>query len=300
MISLVMQTNSVTADLTHENSVLKSRVKELEILVKYYEEQLLLSKKKQFGSSSEKSCYDQISLDIFNEIEATGDAADEKTDTTVIKEHVRKKSKFVEKFPEDIPVTEVVIELPEEERVCQDCGESMTAIGREDARSEYVLIPARVEIRKYITCTYACKRCEKENTRVPMKKSSAPPAVINGSNASAEAIAHIATQKFTMGIPLYRQEQDWSRQGILLPRQTMANCLIRCAQVWFMPIWLELKRRMLEYDILHADETTIQVLKEPGKTPQSKSCMWEYRTGETASEPIVLFEYKPDKKAAPS
>jgi len=292
-----MQRNSDTADQNSEISTLKSRIQELEILVKYYEEQLKLSRKKQFGSSSEKSCYDQISLDIFNEPEATADISDEKTETTVIKEHTRRKRQFVEKFPEDVPVTEIVIELTEEDRVCPECGEMMAEIGHEESRVEYVLIPAKVELRKYVTTTYACKRCEKDNIRVPMKKSAAPPAVIAGSNASPEAIAYIATQKYTMGIPLYRQEQDWARQGVLLPRQTMANCLIRCSNDWLLPIWMELKRRMLREDVLHADETTIQVLKEPGKKPQSKSCMWEYRTGEKSHEPIVLFEYKPDKKA---
>lgn len=173
----------------------------------------------------------------------------------------------------------------------------MTLIGTEQARTEYVLIPAKVKLRKYLTSTYACKHCEKEDISVPIKKSQAPPAVISGSNASPEAVAHVMTQKFTMGIPYYRQEQDWARQGVMISRQTMANSLIRCSDDWLLPVWNELKRRMLKSDVLHADETTIQVLKEPGKKPQSKSCMWEYRTGKFANEHIVLFEYRPDKKA---
>jgi len=291
-----MQTNNTKADQTSEISTLKNRIKELEILVKYYEEQMILSRKKRFGSSSEQSCYDQIFFDIFNEPEVIADVSAEKAEPTVIKEHIRRKRQFIEKFPDDVPVTEIVIELNEDERVCPDCGESMAEIGHEEARREYVLIPAKVELRKYVTCTYACRCCEKDNIHVPMKKSSAPPAVIAGSNASAEAIAYIAAQKYTMGVPLYRQEQDWARQGVLLPRQTMANCLIRCSNDWLLPIWMELKKRMLRGDILHADETTIQVLKEPGKRPQSKSYMWEYRTGEFTTEHIVLFEYKPNRK----
>jgi len=285
--------------LQRENTTLKSRVKELEILVKHYEEQLLLAKKKRFGQSSEKSEYDQILLDIFNEPEATVKEPIEELTGTVVKEHVRRKRPFVEKFPENTPVNEIVVELPEEDRVCPDCGCAMHAIGREKAREEYVLIPAKIEIRRYVTRTYGCRNCEKtgSNDSLPLKKSTAPPAVIAGSNASPEAIAHIATQKYVMGVPLYRQEQEWARQGVLLSRQTMANCLIRCSADWLLPIWLELKRRMLEWDVLHADETTIQVLKEPGKTPQSKSCMWEYRTGGEPDEPIILFEYRPDKKA---
>lgn len=173
----------------------------------------------------------------------------------------------------------------------------MAKIGTEEARNEYVLIPAKVKVRKYLTSSYACKKCEKEATSVPIKKSIVPAAVIKGSNASPEAVAHIMTQKFTMGIPFYRQEQDWARQGIMISRQIMANSLIRCSGNWLLPIWKELKSKMLKGDILHADETTIQVLKEPGKAQQSKSCMWEYRTGKYSNEHIVLFEYKPNKRA---
>jgi hypothetical protein len=58
----------------------------------------------------------------------------------------------------------------------------------------------------------------------------------------------------------------------------------------------ELKRRLLLRDVLHADETTFQVLKEPGKKPQSLSYLWCYRTSGDTDEPIVLAEYKPDRK----
>ena len=54
---------------------------------------------------------------------------------------------------------------------------------------------------------------------------------------------------------------------------------------------------LLKHDILHADETTLQVLHEPGKLAQSKSYMWLYRTGRDAAHPIVLYEYQPDRKA---
>ena len=57
-----------------------------------------------------------------------------------------------------------------------------------------------------------------------------------------------------------------------------------------------MKRRLCEHDVLHADETVLQVLKEPDKTPQSKSYMWLYRTSGEAKHQIVLYEYQPDRK----
>ena len=53
---------------------------------------------------------------------------------------------------------------------------------------------------------------------------------------------------------------------------------------------------LVQRDVLHADEATLQVLREPGKSAQSKSYMWLYRTGGDSEHPIVLYEYSPNRK----
>ena len=116
--------------------------------------------------------------------------------------------------------------------------------------------------------------------------------VIQGSFASPEAIAHIATKK-----SLYRQEQEWQRQGIRLGRQTMSNWLIRATEDWLVSIYDFLKAQLVQCEVLHADETTLQVLKEPGKTAQSKGYMWLCRTSGDAEHAIMLYDYQPDRKA---
>lgn len=40
-----------------------------------------------------------------------------------------------------------------------------------------------------------------------------------------------------------------------------------------------------------ADETRVQVLKEPERRAQSQSCMWLVRSGEDGLPPIILFGY---------
>ena len=100
-----------------------------------------------------------------------------------------------------------------------------------------------------------------------------------------------------MGIPLYRQEQEWKRQGIELSRQTMSNWLLRASEEWLEPLYDSLRQKLLSGQVLHADETTLQVLREPGKSAQSKSYMWLYRTSGDAKIPIVLLEYRESRKA---
>ena len=48
---------------------------------------------------------------------------------------------------------------------------------------------------------------------------------------------------------------------------------------------------------MHGDETTLQVLREAGKSTTSKSYMWLYRTSGDAKSPVVLYEYRPTRKA---
>ena len=61
------------AETQTEIAALKARISELERLLKYYEEQLRISKHRQYGASSEKSEYDYEQLSIFNEAELLSD-----------------------------------------------------------------------------------------------------------------------------------------------------------------------------------------------------------------------------------
>ncbi|MFA1643860.1 transposase, partial [Chryseomicrobium imtechense] len=67
--------------------------------------------------------------------------------------------------------------------------------------------------------------------------------------------------------------------GLPLSRQTISNWMLSSTTSWLKPFYEELYRRIRQEEVLHADETTLQVLEEPGKKAESKSYMWLYRTG---------------------
>jgi len=296
-----MNKSDLAAAATTENKaeidVLKARVSELEVLVKYYEEQFRISKHRQFGASSEKSEYDLAQLSIFNEAELFADANVPEPELIEVEKHYRKRTRLTtDKLPEDLPVEVVEYDLPELEKVCAECGGPLHLMGR-DTRRELVIIPAQVKIREHVRKIYACRECEKDECGVPIVKAPADNPVIKGSFASPEAIAHIMTQKFVMGSPLYRQEQEFKLNGIMLSRQTMSNWLIRATEDWLEPIYDALHEILSSHGVLHADETTLQVLHEPEKTAQSKSYMWLYRTSGDTQHPIVLYDYQPDRRA---
>ena len=96
---------------------------------------------------------------------------------------------------------------------------------------------------------------------------------------------------------MYRLEQEFNRQGLKLSRQTMANWLLNVSEKWLRPVYDVLHEQLCREPVLHADETTLQVLKEPGRSSTSKSYMWLYRTSGCAKQAIVLYEYQPTRKA---
>ncbi len=270
------------------------RITELEQQNEWLMEQFRLLRHNQFGATSEQSNPDQ--MDFFNEAEAFCDLEVPEPELTEIKAHHRKKTRLTtDRLPDDIPVEIIEHILPEDERVCSECGGALHTMGRE-TREELKIIPAKAVIVRHVRHVYSCRVCENTSDHVKMIKADMPEPVIKGGFASPESVAHIAVQKFMMASPLYRQEKEWELSGILLSRQTMSNWLIKTSEELLCPIYEELKRILCEHEVLHADESTLQVLKEPEKPAQSKSYMWLYRTSGEAEHQIVLYEYQPDRK----
>jgi len=270
------------------------QIADLEVQNQWLLDQLKLARKRQFGPSSEKSKLEGgEQLGLFDEAEATADSTAPEPETKEIKAYTRRKAGRIgiDKLPEDLPVEVIEHDLPPEEKCCPDCGCEMHVMGRK-TREELKFVPAKAVIVRHEALTYACRCCEKCSDHVPVMKANLPAPVIKGSFASPEAIAHIACEKFVMGSPLYRQEQDWTRKGIPLSRQTMSNWLIRATNDWLKPIYSAMHRELLAREVAHADETVLQVLREDGRKAESNSYMWLYRTSCDTKKHIVLYDYQ--------
>jgi len=321
------------ADTAETVTISRTEYESLKQQISWLIEQLKLSRRRQFGVSSEKSDYSQLNFfdssdpNLFDEAEDNSDNSDKEPDIEEVKAYRRKKARTsADRLPPDLPVEIIEHQLSDDEQTCPECGGHLHVMGHE-VREELKLIPAKAVIIRHIRNIYACRDCEKNAQSVPIVKAPMPEPVIKGSFASPEAVAHIAVQKFVMGVPLYRQEQEWDRNGVKLSRQTMSNWLIKSAEDWLKPIYDRLHEFLCDGGVAHADETTVQVLREPGKTAQSKSYMWLYRTsgdaerpadagtafpsaagaehitggdsehqtGGNAKHPIVLYEYQPSR-----
>lgn len=277
------------AQMEKEISALKARIQELEALNKWYIEQLKLSRQKLFGKSSEKSQYDTMDqLSLFNEAEAQRQPFTQEPDPETIS-YQRKRGKRGEAI-EQLPVDVIEYNLPEDEQICPKCGDNLHVMSKE-VRKELTIIPAKVKVVEHVSYIYSCRNCEKNDIQTPVISAAAPKALLPKSLVSAELLAYIMSQKFVNAMPLYRQEQEFKRLGVVLSRQNLSNWVIKGAAL-LAPILEALKRELLSRPVLHADETTLEVLCEPGRPAQTDSYMWVYRTSGDTKKPIVLYDYQ--------
>jgi transposase IS66 len=58
---------------------------------------------------------------------------------------------------------------------------------------------------------------------------------------------------------------------------------------------VQMKEKLLRSSVIHADETVVQVLREPNKKAQTDSRMWVYCAGKYEKHSNILFEYSPTR-----
>ena len=257
-------------------------------------------KKKLFASSSEKTKKEAFpgQMDLFNEAEATADLS---VPEPALEEAVggyKRKAKKPKATREEIlaglPVVEVPCTVPDEDRNCPYCNAPMEVIGKKVVREELRIIPAKVERIQYVQEVLGCPECKKDGASV-IVGAEIPSPLLKHSLASPSTVAYVMYQKYGNSIPLYRQEANWKQLGVKLPRATLANWVIKCGIDYMEPVYEQLHQHLLERDIIHADETPCQVLREEGKTAQSKSYMWLYGSGNDGLPPIRLYDYQPSR-----
>ncbi|MFV1985288.1 MAG: IS66 family transposase [Thiohalomonadales bacterium] len=255
----------------------------------HLQEQLNLALARRYAASSEKITADQLRLfdeaeidtEFINDNETVSDTA-----TVTVEGHTRKKNVGRKALPPNLPRIDVVHELSDADRVCEHDGNTLTAIG-EVTSEQLDIIPAKIQVIRHIRKKYACS-CGNCIKTAPL-----PNQVIPKSIASPGLLAHITVSKYQDALPLYRQEQILQRIGVAIPRATLANWMIQAGNM-IQPVINLLQDRLLSYDLIQMDETTVQVLNEPNKKAQSKSYLWLQRGG-PPEKPVVLFDYDPSR-----
>ena len=103
------------------------------------------------------------------------------------------------------------------------------------------------------------------------------------------------TEKYEFALPLYRQEKRLAYIGIPISRATLSNLTISAAEKCEC-LYELLKEKIRNGNMINADETKVQVLKESGRKAQNQSWMWVF-TGGNPDKRCVLFQYDPKRSS---
>lgn len=273
------QLSQLSTSLKADNRYLKEENAKLKHI-------LFKLRKGKFGQSSEKSkfakepqVFDEVELDISTE------NLEEEDEVVTVPEHIRKK-RGRKGLPQDLPKRTVIHDISEESKICP-CGCQLERIG-EDIVQQLEYIPATVQIIEHVKFKYACKSCEETILTAKL-----PPQPIPKSIATSGLLANIIVSKYRDHLPLYRQEQMWGSLGVNLPRGMLSTWIIKIG-VLVLPLLKLLKKKLVSNNYIQADETTVQVLKEPNKKPSNKSYIWLYKTG-IDTNGIAIYEYQPNR-----
>jgi transposase len=276
---------TLQVDLDQLKNIIEQRDAEIEIL----REQISHLYNKLFGKKSEKGVVPSQGeqLPLFDMPEPDPEDGDDSDDTTHVDGHERKKTGR-KKLSDSLPRIEVIHDIPEEDKTC-GCGHMLSQIDAETSE-KLDIIPAIIRVIRHIRLKYACKHCEGVQTNGSTVKIAPPPKqIINKGIVSAGLLAHIVIAKFCDALPFYRQEKQFERLGVSLPRATMSNNAMKAANQC-QPLIELLESKMRAGPLINIDETSLQVLKEPNRKADSKSYMWVRRGGEPG-KPVYLYNY---------
>jgi transposase len=216
----------------------------------------------------------------------------EKTDgdeAVEVAAHRRKKRgrKPLSKF---LPREEIVHDIPAEEKQCA-CGSELVKIG-EEVSERLQVIPEQIYVERHIRPKYACKTCEGsgDEERPAVRIAPAVPSIIPKSIVTPGLLAFILVNKYVDHLPFYRQEKRFERIGIGISRQEMSGWQ-RKAYERLLPLFELLKKQLKTGPVMQIDETTVQVMKEPGRDNTKKSYMWLARGG-PPGRPVYLYAYR--------
>lgn len=283
--------------LSEKDNMLREKdevIRRQQIQIENMTQALLHARKKMFGRSSEVSTgYEQLCL--FEETTELAKALLKDQENIVVKEHKRTPRKpgirkeMLAGLPKEIE--EYVIDAEEK---CSVCGGELKVIGKEIVRTEVEFKPATLLVKQIVRQVAKCMVCgSNENDRPKhIQKASVPAKVLPHSIATHSLVAQIMYQKFGMGLPFASQEKDFYRMGLVLSRANMAHWTIRCSDEWLMPVYDRIHQELIQKcEILHMDETRIQVNKENGKKAGSDSFMWVLQSGACEDIKATFFHY---------
>jgi transposase len=280
MQTILSEKDSLIAEqsdiIDKKSDVIDSLTKRIELL----EEYLRLSNSKRFGKSSEQTPPEQGEL--FNEAETISEPEQTELELPTPSEPKAKTGR--KPFARNLPRTQVFAYLSDAEKE----GAINTFFVK--VREELDIIPAKVQVLEYMQEKAVFKDAQGTST---MKAADVSKHPVPKAMGSINLMTYIIIAKYADGMPLYRLEGIIERYGGSISRTTLANYVIALGKQ-IQPLINLLRETQHAGSLIMADETRIQVLKEPGLAPTGDKFMWVTLGGKPEQQ-SVLFDYDPSR-----
>ena len=275
--------------LKRQTQTLTKEKEDLSDKVHILSEQVFWLKKELFASRSERHPIKEKNaeeLDLFEGAEETPEkSTDPSTESITYTRKKRGSEENRQKLPEHLKRVVEVVELPESERTCDECGSELVEIG-EDVSEELEFVPATFYVRQIRRKKYACKKDSLHGVfRARMPKRLIPKGI-----AGPTLLSHILISKYVDHLPLERQEQIFKRLGMNIAKSTMSDWLKTVRQK-LDPLLQCLKNKMLDSRILNCDETTYEVQQNAKREPVIHGYLWSY----IGDRKWVWFDWQPGR-----
>jgi transposase len=242
-----------------------------------------------FGTKSEKIVIKLEQLQLELEEEETTHAELEAAAERVAPTKQRKPRSERKPLPEHLP-REVAAHAPNCD-CCPDCGGQLRHFG-DDVSEQLEYVPESFKVIRHVRPKFACIGCDR------VVEAPAPSRPIERGLAGPSLLAHVIVSKFADHLPLFRQSDIYARQGVDIPRSTLAGW-VGAASDLLAPLVDAIQKHVLAGRKLHADDTPIPVLA-PGNGKTKTGRLWTYvRDDRPAGEntaPAVWFAYSADRK----
>jgi len=267
---------------------LTEKAQRIEQLLDY----ILLLRKRQFGAKADRVNKDQVSLFDEAELEQLLAELDVPSDADENESGSQKNAKGEKKKPVRCPLPanldriEKIIDLSDQEKAAM--GDDWTLIGY-DTSEQLAVIPRQHYVIAFKRAKYAPNNDKVTGAEQGIKIAPRPDQILPKSIAHSSVIADVVVRKYVDGLPLYRQETIYRRDGIDLSRQTMSGWMIQLHEQ-LTPLMAVMKRLLYQGRVIHIDETRLQVLNEPGRENTQVSYMWVYGGGPPGS-PVIWYQY---------
>jgi transposase len=238
----------------------------------------------QFGTKAERLPEGQQIFDFYGTLEDDRKKAEEEAASGPPPPRAPRQGHGRRVIPPELPRRQVIHDVPESDRKCDECGETMVEFGR-DVSEQLEYQPCQIYVIQNVYPKYACKKKACEMGSVAQAPAETSP--VGRGLAGPGLMAHVMVSKYDDHLPLYRQSEIFARQGLELPRSTLGLWMAESVGL-LRPLVGAMKADILQSKVIRTDDTPVRVL-DPGAGRTHQGRFWAY-LGDRAHRQVV-FEF---------